>query len=117
MFSSAGQQVDLKKRPLDDRSDAKLIKKISEEFFSHDLVNSFAIHLLDGVGKGGYAYLQMIKGEAGGVPNPVNLAYKVLQEWITKRKATATRSALYEVLEEVNPAAAYEFKSELLGDM
>ena len=73
-----------------------------------------AIHLLDGIAKGGYAFVGRMKCKAR---CPKALAKLVLEEWIKKKPMGATKAKLYDVLamEKVNPAAAYNFKSALTG--
>ena len=115
LFSSAGQQVDLGQRHLKVGIDDPLLTEISKEFFDFERLQALAAQLLQGVGKGGYAFVRR-HTVRGGVPDPVPLTREVLYEWIQEKPSVATRGALYEVLRKVNPAAAVNFRSKLLGD-
>ena len=94
--------------------DDALIVDISKEFFDNEHLEALAAQLLEGVGKGGHAFL--MRHTVCGVPDPVPLTRKVLHEWIQEKPSTATKGALYEVLRKVNPAAAHTFRSKLLGE-
>ena len=111
----AGQQGALSEKLLQAGEDDVLLWDISKEFFDYESVLALAILLLDGVGRGGYAFLQSHFQPGVAVPKNVLLAHNVLREWLDEKPRETRRGKLFEVLLEANPLAADAFRAKLLG--
>ena len=92
-----------------------LLLEIAEYFSDKDKVMALATYLLENVGTGGPAFL---KAHEASTSRPASLAHLVLREWCDQRPLEATGPRLYHVLKKTNvhPAAALQFKCQLLPD-
>ena len=95
-----------------------LLHQIAQEFSSIGSVTGMAIHLLQGVGHGGYAFVQS-QIPPGAIMDPRHLALRVMVEWCTEKPEESYGGKLVNVISMsgVNPEAAMEYRARLVPEV